>query len=187
MFSSLPQKTGIFYLNCIYIYLYWFSFSQALFHKVIYHELLGHGSGKLFQMRNDGTLNYDPNTIDPLTGNAVGSDCYKANDTWSGKFQNLSNPYEECRADSVALFYSCFKEAYEVLQPEEVDNWESIRTCLFIEFIYAGIQGNLNNNISLPPPAQDSNYTMLNITNGGRLTPMVGGLYSRFYWKLDRK
>ncbi len=35
------------------------------------HELLGHGSGKLFQKKEDGTTNYPADLINPLTKELV--------------------------------------------------------------------------------------------------------------------
>lgn len=50
------------------------------FHKVIYHELLGHGCGKLFKKTDTG-LNFDENLKNPLTGEKISS-YYKEKDTW---------------------------------------------------------------------------------------------------------
>ena len=70
------------------------------------HELMGHGSGKLFREEDDGSRNFDPSLKHPLTGQAVTS-WYKAGETFSSRFKKLSSSYEECRAECVGL-YLCF-------------------------------------------------------------------------------
>ena len=56
-----------------------------MYHKVIYHELLGHGCGKLFQVSSNGELNFDKSVINPLTGKPV-IGYYQENDTWLSVF-----------------------------------------------------------------------------------------------------
>mmetsp|Transcript_99310 Transcript_99310/g.148715 ORF Transcript_99310/g.148715 Transcript_99310/m.148715 type:complete len:119 (+) Transcript_99310:628-984(+) len=109
-----------------------------MFLKVTYHELLGHGCGKLF-VENEKGFNFDrEKTINPLTGKPVTS-WYKANETWNQKFGSLNNPYEECRADSVAVFFSCLREPAEILIPEHMEHYEEIMAGCWIDFVYSGI------------------------------------------------
>ena len=113
-------------------------FSPVLFHKVEFHELLGHGFGKLFCQDSQGNLNFNKNTINPITGKPIES-WYKSNETWASVIGKLNNPYQECRADSVALYFSCFPEASAVLQPEFKNDWKYIMEGVFTEFVLAGV------------------------------------------------
>lgn len=61
----------------------------------------------------------------------------KANETWYQKFGPLSNPYEECRADSVALYFCTIKEVCEILCPEQIAEFD--------DFSYASWLGNKRN------------------------------------------
>jgi len=81
---------------------------------VAFHELLGHGSGKLFTRDKDGTFNFDEAVVNPLTGKAV-QKFYDVGETWSSKFTTIASSYEECRAEAVALYLSTFKEAVNIL------------------------------------------------------------------------
>lgn len=50
------------------------------FHKIVFHELLGHGCGKLLYKDN-----FDENLIDPTTGKPVAS-YYKEKEGWMSVF-----------------------------------------------------------------------------------------------------
>ncbi|PRD21685.1 UNVERIFIED_CONTAM: dpp3 [Trichonephila clavipes] len=68
------------------------------------HELLGHGSGKLFYKQKNGKLNFDINQVQHLeTGERITS-WYKEGESYNSVFGSLSSAYEECRAECVGLF-----------------------------------------------------------------------------------
>lgn len=77
--------------------------SEAFEVQVGLHELLGHGSGKLFMELEDGTRNFEADTVNPVLGGAVSS-WYKPGQTWGSVFGRLASSWEECRAESVGLF-----------------------------------------------------------------------------------
>ena len=108
--------------------------------KVGLHELLGHGSGKMFTESEGGVKNFDPETIDPLTKKYV-SNHYRKGETWHSKFGRVSNAYEECRADAVALYLSCFDEVLQVFLPNRQDEWSDIVYVSWYNALCGGVLG----------------------------------------------
>lgn len=68
------------------------------------HELLGHGSNKLFHRAKDGTLDFPHGSLlNPVTGEPVSS-WYEPGQSWDSVFGALSSTYEECRAECVGIY-----------------------------------------------------------------------------------
>ena len=70
------------------------------------HELLGHGSGKLFA-EGEAVPGGFPE------GFTMGS--YQAGQTWDTVFSSMASTYEECRAESTGLHLCLFPDILEVL------------------------------------------------------------------------
>jgi len=115
-------------------------FNDALFLKVALHELLGHGSGKLFYSK-EGKFNFEKGTVkNPITGEIVDS-FYVDNELWNMRFGDITNAYEECRADCVALYLSCFDEPMKILFPGREKEWDDIRYICWYQFLHVWIKG----------------------------------------------
>lgn len=112
-----------------------------MFLDVSCHELLGHGSGKMLVERDDGTLNFNPaETTNPFTGKSPAS-WYKKGETWQTVFGELSNGWEECRAECIALYDACLPEVAEILLPGKEANWQGVMECTWTNMVYGGIKG----------------------------------------------
>lgn len=78
------------------------------------HELLGHGSGKLFIKNADGSYNFDQESVvNPETKEKI-TDCYNENETWDSKFSVISSSYEECRAECVGIYLCLSTDALRI-------------------------------------------------------------------------
>jgi len=96
--------------------------SKAAEIQVGLHELLGHGSGRLFiEEAADGTRRFDPTKItNPLTNKPITS-WYHAGQTYESVFGELASAMEECRAEAVGLLLSVQPQILHIFGIEGVD------------------------------------------------------------------
>eukprot|EP00672_Neobodo_designis_P017462 CAMPEP_0174832582 /NCGR_PEP_ID=MMETSP1114-20130205/3750_1 /TAXON_ID=312471 /ORGANISM="Neobodo designis, Strain CCAP 1951/1" /LENGTH=682 /DNA_ID=CAMNT_0016066443 /DNA_START=44 /DNA_END=2092 /DNA_ORIENTATION=- len=116
-------------------------FFNAVSINVGVHELLGHGTGKLLTENEDGTFNFDKGTIvNPLTGELVAT-WYKPGETWGSVFKDTANPYEECRAEAVALFLGLDREILKIFgRPGDDEAFETVHV-MWLNMIRGGLIG----------------------------------------------
>lgn len=108
---------------------------------VALHELLGHGTGKLFTQNEDGSFNFDPETErNPFNGEKVET-FYKHGETWGQKFGKLHSGYEECRADSVAMHLMHFDRPFEIFFPEQKSEWDDIYYIAWMDMLHGAVKG----------------------------------------------
>jgi len=108
---------------------------------VALHELLGHGTGKLLTKDTaTGELNFPQDLKNPFTGEAI-STFYLSTETWSQKFGKLHSGYEECRADSVALFLMHFEEPFKIFFEGREAEWDDIHYVGWMDILTSGIKG----------------------------------------------
>ncbi|KAH7343473.1 aflatoxin-detoxifizyme [Rhizoctonia solani] len=108
--------------------------------QVANHELLGHGSGKLFTEDKDGKLNFDPKkTINPLTGKPVAT-WYKPGQTAGSVLGVCSSSFEECRAECVGLYLTGNREILEIFGYTEEKDCQDIEYAQYLLMARAGVR-----------------------------------------------
>lgn len=108
------------------------------------HELLGHGTGKLLGENADGTFNFDKEhpPISPIDGKPV-STYYKKGETWGSVFGSLAGSYEECRAETVAMYLATDKSLLKIFGHGETgeENADDVLYIAYLMMARAGLLG----------------------------------------------
>ncbi|CAG11740.1 unnamed protein product, partial [Tetraodon nigroviridis] len=95
------------------------------------HELLGHGSGKLFVQDDNGKFNFDQGKV---------SSWYRGSETWDSKFSTIASSYEECRAECVGLYLCLNKEVLSIFGHEGQDA-DDVVYINWLSMVRAGLLG----------------------------------------------
>lgn len=109
------------------------------------HELLGHGSGKLFVQNKDGTFNFSDDVRLPHMhpgGNTDGkvTSWYKNGETYDSAFGALGSSYEECRAECVGL-YLCNDHNVLKLFGFEGEAGQEVAYVNWLSMVVKGVEG----------------------------------------------
>jgi len=114
--------------------------SRAFELQVANHELLGHGSGKLFEEDADGKKNFDlEKVINPLTGERITS-WYKPGQTPGSVLGEVSSSMEECRAETVSLYLVSNPDILKIFNYTDKKDIENIQYITFLMMARAGLR-----------------------------------------------
>ena len=103
------------------------------------HELLGHGTGKLLMELDDGSFNFDKSSPPSgLDGKPI-STYYAKGETWGSKFGSIAGSYEECRAESVAMFLGTNRKLLEIFGYRTKQEQDDIIYVMYVSMCRAGL------------------------------------------------
>jgi dipeptidyl-peptidase-3 len=104
------------------------------------HELLGHGSGKLFKKKDNGEFNFDKDVVtNPLNGSKISS-WYNAEETWDTVFSTVASSYEECRAECVGIYLSTNRDILKIFGHEGC-NADDVMYINWLNMLRSGLLG----------------------------------------------
>jgi dipeptidyl-peptidase-3 len=111
------------------------------FVATVIHELLGHGTGKLFSETEPGKFNFDAMhpPLSPLTGEKIGS-WYLPGQTYSSKFEDIAQTVEECRAILISAYLVDNKEILEIFGYNE-HSALTADDLIYLSYVHLGIEG----------------------------------------------
>lgn len=107
------------------------------------HELLGHGSGKLYHADTEDAKKLC-GTQHPLTGKPIDGPFYAKGATWDTTFGKLASAYEECRAECSGIYLCLEQKVLTIFGHEPTSHETGVHDIIYINWLLmvrAGLTG----------------------------------------------
>lgn len=103
------------------------------------HELLGHGSGKLFMRDENGCFNFPKSVRDLLTGGDI-THWYEPGETWDSKFSSVASAFEECRAECVGVYLCDTPAILQLFDSDSKFNSDDVVFVNWLSMVRSGLR-----------------------------------------------